>query len=194
VLLLPKIVDLPRWQAAEFPVDLTREQVCNSPEIDLAQPVSRQMEQELHDYYRWTPYWKTGGRALIAAAEAQTAQDRETGDPHLRSAREMMGYHIQARDGEIGHIKDFFVEGDCWCIRYVLVNTRNWLPGRDVLIAQRSLTKVDWAETKVYVDLTRQQVKESPEYDVKTPISRAYEERLHQHYRVPAYWLQKPFA
>jgi hypothetical protein len=192
VLLAAALADVPRWQAGEFPVDLTREQVRNSPEIDLAAPVSRQMEQELHDYYRWVPYWRTGGRALAAAAKAQAEQTQETGDPHLRSAQEVIGYHIQALDGEIGHVKDFFLEGDCWCIRYVLVNTRNWLPGRDVLVAQASLDKVDWAASKVYVDLRRQQVKESPEYDANNPIAREYEERLHQHYDLPPYWMQKP--
>jgi hypothetical protein len=149
------------------------------------------MEQELHDYYRWAPYWRTGGRALAAAQEAQ-AEQNDRDDPHLRSAREVMGYHIQARDGEIGHVKDFYLEEDCWCIRYVLVNTWNWLPGRDVLITRQCLSKVNWTESKAYVELTRQQVKESPPYDVETPIARGYEERLHRHHGIPAYWLQKP--
>lgn len=162
VLLLPEMVDLPRWQAGEFPVDLTQEQVRNSPDVDLAKPVSRQMEQEVYDYYRWVPYWRTGARALAAAVEAQAERERDRGDPHLRSAKEVMGYRVQARDGEIGYIKDFFLEPDHWAIRYVLVNTRNWLPGRDVLIAQQCLNKVDWAESKAYVDLSRQQVQESP--------------------------------
>lgn len=194
VLLLPAMVDLPRWQAGEFPVDLTQEQIRNSPDVDLAKPVSRQMEQELYDYYRWVPYWRTGGRALAAAVKAQAEREQDRGDPHLRSAKEVMGYHIQARDGEIGYVKDFFLEPDYWAIRYVLVNTRSWLPGRDVLIAHQCLNKVDWAEAKAYVDLTRQQVKESPEYDVETPIAREYEQRLHQHYGIPTYWLQKPLV
>jgi hypothetical protein len=152
------------------------------------------MEQELHDYYRWAPYWHTGGRALAAAAQAQREREPGMRDSHLRSAKEVIGYHIQALDGEIGHVKDFFLQEDCWCIRYVLVNTRNWLPGRDVLVAQASMDKVDWAESKVYVDLTRQQVKESPEYNVKTSIAREYEERLLDHYDVPPYWIQKPLV
>ena len=131
---------------------------------------------------------------MAAAAKAQAEREPEAGDPHLRSAKEVMGYHIQALDGEIGHVRDFFVQEDCWCIRYVLVNTRNWLPGRDVLIAQAALGKVDWAESKAYVALTRQQVKDSPEYDAKNPIAREYEERLHEHYDVPAYWMQKPLV
>jgi hypothetical protein len=194
VLLLPGMFDVSRWQAGEFPIDLTREQVEKSPKVDLAKPVSRQVEEELHGYYRWTPYWRSGGRALAAAKEAQAEQEGEGGDPHLRSVREVIGYHIQARDGEIGHIKDFFLGGEDWVIRYVLVNTRNWLPGRDVLIAQQCLIRVDWAESKAHVDLTRQQVRESPEYSVETPIVREYERELLRHYNVPEYWLQKPLA
>jgi hypothetical protein len=195
VLLAPVCVDLVRWQMREIDVSLTREQVENSPDVDLAKPVSRQMESELHHYYGWAPYWRTGARGLVAAeTQVEQAPAEEPRDsPHLRSTREVSGYHIQATDGEIGHVEDFFIEVSCWTIRYALVDTQNWLPGRKVLVGQRWLSGVDWAESKAYVDLTREQVEQSPKYDTEVPIPRRYEVELHDHYGLPGYWLNSPF-
>ena len=49
----------------------------------------------------------------------------------------MIGYHIEATDGEIGHVEDFLVEDSSWAIRYMIVDTRNWWPGRKVLVRSR---------------------------------------------------------
>jgi uncharacterized protein YrrD len=194
VLLAPKCIELVRWQMREIDVSLTREQVENSPSIDLAKPVSRQMEAELHHYYGWVPYWRTGARALVAvdAQATETSAEGSEHDPHLRSTREVTGYHLQATDSEIGHVEDFFVEASCWTIHYMLVDTRKWLPGRKVLVGHKCLSGVDWAESKAYVDLTREQVEQSPEYDPEKPIARSYEIELHDHYGVPGYWLNSP--
>jgi hypothetical protein len=201
VLLAPLCVDLVRWQMRELIVDLTREQVEKSPEVDLAQPVSRQMEAKLHQYYRWAPYWRTGARALAAAqAEEATAADeaseaeRRAGAPALRSAQEVAGYDIQASDGEIGHIDDFFIDVTYWAIRYLLVDTRDWLPGKQVLVSREWLQAIDWARSQARVGLTRQEIKSSPEYDPDVPVARSYEVELYEHYGVPGYWLQKPYA
>lgn len=58
-----------------------------------------------------------------------------SGDQHLRSAREVMGYRIRAKDGKVGHVEDFLVDDAAWMIRYLIVNTRNWLPGKKVLVS-----------------------------------------------------------
>jgi hypothetical protein len=194
VLLSPLCIDLARWQMRELAVSLTREQVENSPEVDLAKPVSRQMEEELHHYYRWAPYWRVGTWAWVSggAQAMEASSERTEGDPHLRSTREVNGYHIQATDGEIGHVADFFIEATLWTIRYVLVDTRDWLPGRKVLVNQQWLQGVDWAASKARVNLTREQVERSPKYDPDAPIDRSYEVLLHDHYGVPGYWLQRP--
>jgi uncharacterized protein YrrD len=194
VLLAPNCIDIVRWQMRELMVDLSRDQVEKGPEVDLAMPVSRQKETELHQYYAWVPYWNAGARALTAAQvqAAATAENEPEQDPHLRSSREVTGYHIEATDGEIGHVEDFFVEATSWTIRYVLVDTRNWLPGRKVLIGQQWLCGVDWAESKACVDLSRNQIEQSPEYDPAKPIAHAYEVELHDHYGIPGYWMHSP--
>jgi hypothetical protein len=187
VLLAPRCVDHVRWRMQELAVGLTREQVEQSPEIDVARPVSRQMEAELHRYYGWAPYWGAGGR-VMTAAQTLPAPASE-GDPHLRSTKEVTGYAIEAKDGTIGHVDDLFVGAPGWAIRYAVVDTRNWLPGRKVLIGQQWLCGVDWAKAVACVDLTREQVKQSPAYDPETPVARDYEAALHAHYGLPRYWM-----
>jgi uncharacterized protein YrrD len=191
-------VGKPQWDKKEFPVILTREMVKECPDIDTDKPVSRQKELELHAYYRWPVYWQIAeyGNVMppvapppLPASSAEKVAVEEKGSSHLRSFREVTGYHIQARDGEIGHVDDFIIDDESLKIRYLAVNTRNWLPGRKVLIAPLWIKKVSWAEEKVIVGLTREQVKDSPLYDPETPVNREYEERLYDYYGRPKYWV-----
>ena len=202
VLLSPIAADRPDFVLLTLPIRLTKELIQSSPDMNLDRPVSAQKFEELHEHYGWPAYWAgspvlgtptLGAYPLIYAQTEVEAEGEEPeslpGDPHLRSAKEVMGYHIQARDGEVGHIEDFFVDEDDWCIRYMLVDTRNWLPGRKVLVSPEWVEKVVWEEAKVHVDLTREQVKGSPEYDVASEPSRSYEAELHRYYGVPGYWV-----
>jgi len=98
------------------------------------------------------------------------------------------GYHIQASDGEIGHVEDFVVDDEMWALRYVVVDTRNWLPGRKVLVSPQWASVVDWAQEKLWLDLTTDTIKNSPEYEPLAPIDRDYESVLHDYYGQPFYW------
>jgi uncharacterized protein YrrD len=200
VLLWPGVLGQPDWGTRSLPVGLTKEQVEHSPDISADAPVSRQMEIDLHTYYGWTPYWRSGlppmGLGAAAAAEmiARTETETEEGgeqesDPHLRSTREVTGYHIQARDGEIGHVDDLIVEDESWFIRYLVIDTRNWLPGRKVLVAPAWAEQVNWVERMVYLDLSRETVEKSPEFDPSMPVNREYEVRLYDYYGRPKYWV-----
>jgi hypothetical protein len=100
----------------------------------------------------------------------------------------VIGYHIAATDGDIGHVEDFVVDDFSWAIRYMIVDTTNWWPGKKVLVAPAWIKQVKWAESKVHVQLQREQIKTCPEYDPAKPIERAYETRLHGHYAQPHYW------
>jgi hypothetical protein len=185
VLLSTACLGNPDWEAKLFPVGLTREQVKKSPPISADEPVSRQMEIDLHGYYGWPPYWHGG--AYIAAAQLQAKQE-SNGDPHLRSTREVIGYHIHATDGEIGHVDDFVVDDEAWTIRYMVVDTRNWLPGKKVLVAPQWAASVDWVGRQVSVDLDRDTIKGGPEFDPSLPVNREYEVRLYDYYGRPQYW------
>ena len=67
-------------------------------------------------------------------------------DPDLRSTAEMTGYHLHARDGAIGHVDDFLLDPDGWVVRYIVVDTRDWWPGKQVLIVPRALAGINWGD------------------------------------------------
>jgi hypothetical protein len=187
-------------------VKLTKTQIENSPPIDTHKPVSRQHETAYFDYYGYPYYWSGpyvwGPMAYPAnlpaptqtqtlAAEIKAAKGREQPeDPHLRSAKLVTGYYIGASDGEIGHVEDFIVDNESWTIRYMVVDTRNWWPGKKVVISPEWIGNVSWTDSTVYVELTRGAIKNAPEYDPSRPIDRDYEARLHQHYGRQGYWAE----
>jgi hypothetical protein len=202
VLISPFSVVHTDWQARRLDVALTKNQVENSPDINTHQPVSRQHEAEFFGYYGYPYYW--GGpylwgpafypAGLVAepALAAEMMADRvrrESNDSHLRSTAAVMGYHIEATDGELGHVDGFLVDDESWAIRYIEVATRNWWPGKKVLFSPAWIERVSWTDSMVYTGLTREAIRNAPEYFEPTRITREYEDRLFLHYGRPPYWL-----
>ena len=158
----------------EISVALTMDQIESSPSPDSERPVSRQFEDEYFGFFGWPMYWNG---PYMWGAYPNIARDRDTWtastppvkswDPHLRSTKAVSGYHIEARDGEIGHIVDFLIDSDTWAIRYLIASTQNWWPGKKVLLAPRWISRVSWDESKLHVDLTREEVKRSPAYPIR---------------------------
>ena len=181
---------------------LSKDQIENSPSIDTDRPVNRQREIEYSLYYGYPYYWvgpyRWGDAAypalpvtaprLSPAEEEMLARERTSANPHLRSARDVMGYYIQATDGELGHVEDFLVDESTWAIRYLIVDTRNWLPGRKVLISPEWIDRVSWEDSKVYVDLSQRHIEAAPEFDPAMSVAREHEERLHDYLGRPKYW------
>ena len=198
VLISPISLGEPDWASRLLQVKLTKERIEHGPPLDSDAPVSRQHESKWFDYYGYPDYWGGAcawGTELYPGAlfsqkreETKVGPDTVEGDSHLRSATEVKGYHIQAADDEIGHVEDFILDDKTWTIRYMVVDTRNWLPGKKVLVAPTWINSVDWAESKASVDLTREQVKNSPEYDPSAPVNLEYEVRMYDFYGRPKYW------
>ncbi len=183
VLLSPRTFERPDYEKGEIIVNLSKEQIENSPETDFEKPVSRQHEIDLHAYYGWPSYW-AGIPPVVPPpikAENDISLEKEN-DTHLRSAKEVEGYAIDAVDGEIGNISDFIVDQNMLLIRYAAVDTGKWLPGRKVLVARKSMDWISWEEKKAGSFLTRKTIKESPEYDPSEPVTPEYEDRLKNHY------------
>ena len=202
VLISPISVVRTDWQAKRLDVALTKKQVENSPDIDTRQPVSRQHEATYLGYYGYPDYWGgpylwgpafyPAGLAIPTTASREAVADRirrVSADSHLRGSEAVTGYHIEAADGEIGHVDGFVVDDEAWAIRYIEVATRNWWPGNKVLVSPAWIERVSWTDSKVYVGLSREAIKNGPEYAESTPITREYENRLHLHYGRPPYWL-----
>lgn len=140
---------------------------------------------------RYEPGASTQARAPSVEREVRARQmnQKEHGDPHLRSTEHVTGLSIHASDGSIGHVEDFIIDADNWMIRYIAVDTVNWWPGKRVLIAPEWILDISWPERSVTVDLSRDHIKQSPEYKPGELVDRPYEERLYAHYRLPPYWL-----
>ena len=100
----------------------------------------------------------------------------------------MTGCHIHATDGDIGHVEGLLVDDETWEIRYLIINTSNWWSGHQVLVTPPWIEAVSWPEAKVFVELTRQAVKDAPPYDPAAQLDRQQEEALYAHYGRPGYW------
>jgi hypothetical protein len=188
VLISPASFGEPDKQWPVLPVLLTKEQVRNSPDVDTDLPVSRQREIAMNLYYGWPDYVAAEPEFARRAAIAPLEAEELPGDPHLRSARDVIGYRIQTRDGDLGHVEDFIVDTQMWVIRYMVIDTLNWLPGKKVLVAPEWIEQVSWPVGTVTVGLPREQVASSPEYDPAVSINRVYEEELYAHYGRRGYW------
>jgi hypothetical protein len=203
VLLSPYALGVVSEEAHRVAINLTKKQIEDSPSLDSDKPVSRQFEASFYGYYGWPPYsvgpYMWGAYPYIARDPMKWAIDaakekEKTWDPHLRSTYDVGGHHVQAEDGEIGHVDDFVIDDENWAIRYLIIDTRNWWPGKRVLVSPRWIERVSWNESTVFVRLSRNAIKRSPEYTEESLLSRDYEEALHRHYNRRGYWTDETAA
>ncbi|MGA9453329.1 MAG: PRC-barrel domain-containing protein [Verrucomicrobiia bacterium] len=167
-------------------VNLTRKQIENSPAIESHKPVSRQYEEEYYRYYGWPYYWQGDGlwgmsgfpilelpsKPLPNEAAPVSHRHNEPADAHLRSAQAVNGYNLQASDGTIGHVCDFMMDAESWAIRQLVIKTGHRFTGKEVQIPVRQIDRISWDESKVFVNLTKAAVEQSPAHPV-SPFSAA---------------------
>jgi hypothetical protein len=208
VLIHPSAIKGTDYQRQELSVALTAEQVKGSPDILQDQPVSRQIEHNLHSYYGWDPLWSSdsyfGGNAMAspvlappfsadftdgeAAREAaEIGDDADKGDPHLRSAAAVDRSHIHATDGEIGHLENLLVDDATWELHYLIIDTKSWWPGQHVLLSPHAVSDISYLEQEIRLNVTCDQVRASPPWEPSAAIDEAYERRLHTHYGWPGH-------
>lgn len=107
----------------------------------------------------------------------------------LRKTKELSGSKLHARDGDIGHLKDFYFDDQFWTIRYLVADTGNWLPERKVLLSPFAVAAIHTSPHKALdLNLTRKQIEDSPPIETHMPVSRQFEARYHQYYGWPYYW------
>ncbi|MGD0674098.1 MAG: PRC-barrel domain-containing protein [Polyangiaceae bacterium] len=188
------------WSTHRFHLALTTEKIRQSPRVDTDKPVSRQHEREYYNYYGYPYYWGPIGvwgmgpyPGLLAAGpcagEAPGKSEEATGDAHLRSAEEVRGYHLEGSDGAMGFVADFLVDDETWEVRYLVVDVGHWWEGQKVLVAPNWASRVSWEDRKVFVNVSRAAVKNSPPWDRTRATSREYEAMLHDHYGRRGYWV-----
>lgn len=189
VLIVPAVVKSIDDEHKNMVVDLSREQIENAPPVDTQKPVSRHYEDKYYSYYGWQPYWDAGavmGGAPLMPFSRKSDLPEEPENPNLRSSDEVHGYHISTQDDKIGHVEDFILDDKNWAIRYLQIDTRNWLPGKDVLLSPAWIQRISWSKRKIEVRLTRQAIESAPTYDESQIISPEYEKALYEHYGMQA--------
>ena len=195
VLISPYALEKVTKEEKDLSVALTKKQIEDSPSLDSDKPVSHQFEEAYYGYHGWPTYWDGadvwGSTPYIVRDPEKWRESNQGGkarNPHLRSTYGVSGHHIHALDGEIGHVDDFIINDENWAIRYLVIDTHNWWPGKKVLVSPQWIESVNWGERKVFVNLSREAIKQAPEYTAESLLTRDYEIGLHQHYNRKGYW------
>ena len=182
-------------------IDLTKQQIADSPSMESDKPLSQQFEVAFYSHYGYPMYW--GGPHRWGASPypvknpsqwIKAPPGEQQWDSHLRSTRTVRGHHIEASNGSVGHVEDFILDDETWTIRYLVIDTRNWLPGKRVLVSPQWIDRVSWSASTVFVNLSRETIEHAPEYREDSLLTREVESGLHRHYNREGYWVAEPEA
>ncbi|MFO7913855.1 MAG: hypothetical protein R6V15_17005 [Desulfotignum sp.] len=201
VLVSPLMIATPDWNTRSLFLSVSKEAVENCPDLSEDEPVSREHEKKFFRHYGYPYYWAGAGLwgpSTYPAAvepvttgpatdpEEETEQTEAGEENHLRSFKEVKGYFIKASDGDIGHVQDFILDDETWALRYVVVDTRNWLPGgKKVMLSLNWAKSVNWEDSTFEMDLTTKAIENGPEFDPTMPVNLETETRLYDYYGRP---------
>ena len=150
-------------------VNLTRKQIEDSPSIDEHKPVSRQHEEEYHRHYGYPyyaksmPLWGLAGYPVVVPPPPARDTKQHEADSHLRSARSINGYNVEASDERVGEVVDFLIDGRTWVIREIVVECGHWYAGKKVVVSTDKVSCISYDESTVYVDSTKRAFTEASE-------------------------------
>jgi sporulation protein YlmC with PRC-barrel domain len=197
VIVPPRAVTRADAKEGLIDIDLTKQQLEDSPEVTEDMPVSMQHEVEHRGIFQPMAMWYNAGVSPYTFLEPLLAMEVEalgldgskrSKDPHLRSAAELMGYHVKATDGDVGRVDDVLLDTEHWKVQYLIVDTHELWPGGKVLVSTDWLKEVSWEGSWVRVDHTMEAIRAAPHFDHKQPVTREYEDQLHDHYGRLRYW------
>jgi sporulation protein YlmC with PRC-barrel domain len=181
------------WDSKLFLLNITRENIDNSPKPDDIPTVSREYEKKVMKHYGYAAYWDSGyippshpglyypARPLKIPAKRIREEDLDT---KLRSFKEVKGYHILATDGKLGHVEDVIVDDHDWQMVYLIIDTSNWRPwSKKVILLVNWLENISYASREVSVNVDADIIKNAPEFDVNKPVEEAFERALLDYYK-----------
>ncbi len=197
VLISPVALREPDWEGQRFPVNLSREQIKDSPAITEDQPISRRYEASYYQYYGYGYYW-LGNDVWGAGASPYLLQDdvlaqqieppQPEGDKHLRSLKEVTDYSVTIDDERIGKVDGFLVEDSTWALRYLIADTGKWLSHHRVVLPPSLIKEISWADHAVALNVSKEALEQAPAYDDNGPLTREYEQQYYQHFGKRPYW------
>ncbi len=153
-------------------VNLSRKQIEDSPPISEHQTVSRQYEEQFYNHYGWPGYWEAGGMwgstimpvAMVSPVIQQVEASEQ--DLHLRSMKEMLGYHIHATDGEIGSVAGFMIDDQTWAVRELAVESGHWYAGKQIYLLVENIIRISYTDSTVFVNLSMDDIRQTAENHV----------------------------
>ena len=158
VLVSPHAIEHSDWVHRRIRVSMTTKELEAARDVSTKLPLNRQEELEGADLLAWEAYW----------AGVLDDDSHAGGDPHLRSTKAVAGHHIEGTDGRIGHVDNFIIDDESWTIRYLVVGTRSWWPGKRVLIEPQSVESIRWDARMVRVTMRQSEIEHSPEYNPRS--------------------------
>ena len=168
-------------------VSVSSQEIRESPDVNTTLPISREAELLLAKHWKWaTPTSgplsseTAGAITLEASAEGKAMSEKAT-ESRLRSIKEVKGYAISTPDGELGHLDDLLFDQDRY-LRYAVADTRNWFPGKHVLLPIGCIECIRWSDKSVHAWPSRDAIRDAPEYDPDKPVTPADAEVLQNHF------------
>jgi sporulation protein YlmC with PRC-barrel domain len=158
VLITPAALGRPDWAEKTIPVLLTKEQVQNCPDVDADRPVSRQQELGMVRHYGVVEYLSVEPPVVLTdlpVADSEAAP-RATGDPHLRSAKEVAGYQVAASDAPLGGVTDFVIDDEGWAIPDLVVHVDSLPDSQRAVVPTRWVSGVSWEDQRVLLNRPRE--------------------------------------
>ena len=198
VLISPLMISNMDWSSRIIDLNISKEQLEDCPSQNVDEPVSRAYETKLHQFFRYPAYWASDGLWGHAAfpTDVSISIDSEIDENpihepilaieeknHLRSFKKVKRYSIHTLDGDIGHLEDIVVDSQTWALRYIVVDTRNWIPGgKKVMLSLNWVDNISLLNAHLSVNLSKEKIKESPEFDPSMPVNSEYEKILYDYY------------
>lgn len=209
VLISPYNVNSVDWDEGIVWVNLSKNEIEHSPKAD-AHKITRKFEATFNNYFKLPHYWSNGLGMDIEGLWAgnyfpkRPEEDEQTfrassqpndghsvlNDHHLHSVNEVLGFHLRAIDDDaFGAVEDFIIELDTWALRYIVFDTRKYLPGgKKVLLSPEWIENFDWDHKKLVTNSIKDSIEHCPAYDPSIPLDRFMEEELHSHFHRTGYW------
>jgi uncharacterized protein YrrD len=200
------LLSAPEVDKREFPVSVKAEDIENAPPPESHEPVSARRDRRFAmDLALWPPFLIGFDEARYTPLVAETqimhhlrdadptedADQNRSGtsaDPHLRSMYEVSGYRVVARDEEFGSVVDFLIDPESWQLRYVVVDTGAWLPGKRVVITTGHVSGIDAEAGSIHVDIDKADVESAKPLASVEDLKRSSYQEFAEQYGTGGMW------
>lgn len=151
VLVSPEALGRPVVKGHYIPASISREQVRRSPQVETQMPVALQDQAMLHAHYGWEYYW--AAESLMASSDLfipspPQKEDEKWFDPHLRSARVVVGHRVWTENGPVGRVEDLSVDCEKWAVRHLVMRTDE---GNLICLLPSEVTHISFEDSLVFV-------------------------------------------